>query len=285
MSDSAYEGIDLANGLDNLGRCFLCDDGQRLTVEIEEPGTLIMRTAIDCPFGTTEGFEKLLHGDWPTEQPIDGFKSRKTELWLKDHVEHYRIVQRWRGRTEQEREQHPDEAFFNRGGHIQPTLRMSIVPECLWYIANRFNKELPVEKRKQNLVDARRGDGPWVEAHPRIFLYSMVERLFRADSAVVDLDTLFMTARYKAQADNRRELYRLFRENRRWMGKQVRDIQPAAIPDDLEENHHRFDAFLCALTAWAHQHSECLGWPAAEIEQEIVDIEGHILVLRQTERG
>lgn len=125
MSDTAYEGIDLANGLDNLGRCFLRDDGNRLTVEIDEPSVPIMRTAIDCLFGA----------------------------------------------------------------------------------------------------------------------------------------------------------------NTKWMSNQVRDIQPATLPDELKVNHHRFDAFLCALTAWAHHHGECVGWESAEIEPGIVDIEGHILVLRQTERG
>jgi hypothetical protein len=68
------------------------------------------------------------------------------------------------------------------------------------------------------------------------------------------------------------------------MWKQQRQIRPATIPDQLKESHHRFDAFLSALTAWAHQHGECMAWQTAEIEPQIVDIKGHILVLRETQQ-
>ena len=166
MNTVAYEGVDLANGFANLGKCFILDDGASLTITLDEDRFPVARTAIDCPFGTTEGFWSLLQGEWPSEEPVDGFKSRRTERWLSDHVEQYEIVRRWRCRSPQERERHPREPFFNCGGHVQPTLRMSIVPECLWYIARRFNKNLPVEARRKNLIEARRGEGQWIEAHP-----------------------------------------------------------------------------------------------------------------------
>jgi hypothetical protein len=37
------------------------------------------------------------------------------------------------------------------------------------------------------------------------------------------------------------------------------------------------------LTAWAHYHGQCKDWREAGITQDVVDIEGHILVLK--ERG
>jgi len=284
MTDEVFEGIDLANGGHNLGRCFICDNGSSLTVTFAEPISII-RTAIDCPFGTTEGFERLLHGEWPNEAPVDGFKSRKTELWLSDHVEDYQIVQRWRSRTPEERLHHPREPFFNSGGHIQPTLRMSIVPECLWYIANRFNKDLPVEERRRNLEEARRGEGKWIEAHPRIFLYSLIERLHQANPGNVDLNRLFHAARYKQESQYRGQLYQLVREQRAWMGNDMRSIQPPDMPNEFALSHHYFDSFLCALTAWAHHHGQCISWEEAGIDPMIVNIEGHILVLRQTGPG
>ena len=114
-----------------------------------------------------------------------------------------------------------------------------------------------------------------------MFLYSMIERLYRADRQAVDLDTLYLIARYKELPDNRRTLYRLIRDNRSWMGSASREIGTVELPEELAAKHHKFDAFLCALTAWAHDHGECISWCAAHISPEVVDIEGHILVLRQ----
>ena len=155
-------------------------------------------------------------------------------------------MQRWRTRTREERQQHRKEPFFNSGGHIQPTLRISVVPDCLWYIANQFEPDLPIEQRRRNLEAARRGEGKWIEAHPRIFLYSLLERLYRIDPDAVDLNTMFLAARYKGQVDYRRQLYRLIRDQRCWMGDYARDIQPVEIPNELALSHHHFDAYLCA---------------------------------------
>jgi hypothetical protein len=56
-----YEGIDFASKDVNIGRCRLVDDGETLQLQLafaEEEQ--IKRTAVDCPFGTSLGFQQLL---------------------------------------------------------------------------------------------------------------------------------------------------------------------------------------------------------------------------------
>jgi hypothetical protein len=282
MPDCIYEGIDLANGIENLGRYFLRDDGQTLRLFSQAPETeSIAKSAIDCPFGTTRGFASLLVGEWPDQAPVDGFKSRQTEVRLREVTNQYQIVQRWRNRTAEERQLYPREAFYNGGGHIQPTLAMRIVPECLWYLVNRYGKGIEASERRRRLVEARQGTGLWIEAHPRMFLYSALERLYRNRSEAASLAVLFTAARYKDSPANRQALYKLLREEKSWMGPAIRELHPVSIPDEMGENDHMFDGFLCALTAWAHSQGECVTWQEMGISAADVEVEGHILVLRQ----
>lgn len=283
MPERTYEGIDLANGIANVGRYFLRDDGQSLSLSLDAPAQEITKSAIDCPFGTTRGFASLLVGEWPDQVPVDGFKSRQTEVRLRELIGRYQIVQRWRNRTDDERRLYPREAFYNGGGHIQPTLAMRIVPECLWYLVNRYGQGIEVAERRRRLVEARQGTGLWIEAHPRMYLYSALERLYRHRQASVSLNMLFTAARYKDARENRAALYNLLREETAWMGPSTREILPVAIPDELAESDHVFDGFLCALTAWSHSQGQCLAWQEVEIPAADVEIEGHILVLRQVE--
>ncbi len=285
MPDAIYEGIDLANGIAHVGRYFLRDDGQSLNLSFDAPAQEINKSAIDCPFGSTRGFVSLLMGEWPNEAPVDGFKSRQTEVRLRELTEKYQIVQRWRNRTLAERQLYPREAFYNGGGHIQPTLAMRIVPECLWYLVNPYGQGIEVAERHRRLVEARQGTGMWIEAHPRMYLYSALERLYRHRQASVSLNMLFTAARYKDSPENRAALYKLLREETAWMGTSRRQIFPATIPDELAASDHVFDAYLCALTAWSHSQGECLTWQEVNIPAACVEIEGHILVLRQAQEN
>ena len=104
MPDLIYEGIDLANGIDNVGQYFLRDNGESLNLTPMVLGQEIEKSAIDCPFGTTSGFASLLRGEWPGQDPVDGFKSRRTEICLRELTQQYQIVQRWRNRTAEERQ-------------------------------------------------------------------------------------------------------------------------------------------------------------------------------------
>jgi len=283
MSLMIYEGIDLANGVANVGRVFLGDDGEKLIFSSDVSDEQIVKSAIDCPFGTTKGFASLLVGEWPERTPVDGFKSRRTEVQLRELISKYQIVQRWRNRTEAERKLYPKEAFYNGGGHIQPTLAMRIVPECLWYLVNRYGNGIDAKERAKRLVDARQGSGLWIESHPRMFLYSALERLYRSSPATVPLEMLFTAARYKDSAANRTILYKLLRQETVWMGKNIREIHPVEIPAEMAASDHVFDGFLCALTARSHSHGECLTWNESRIPEADVNVEGHILVLRQSE--
>ena len=121
----------------------------------------------------------------------------------------------------------------------------------------------------------------WIEAHPRMYLYSVLERLYRHRQKSVSLNMLFTAARYKDSPVNRAVLYNLLREQTAWMGPSIRQIFPATIPDELAASDHVFDGYLCALTAWSHSQGECLTWQELEIPAAYVEIEGHILVLRQ----
>ena len=285
MPDLIYEGIDLANGIDNVGQYFLRDNGQSLNLTPMVLGQEIKKSAIDCPFGTTSGFASLLRGEWPGQDPVDGFKSRRTEICLRELTQQYQIVQRWRNRTAEERQVHPREAFYNGGGHIQPTLAMRIVPECLWYLVNRYGQGIDAAERLRRLVEARQGAGLWIEAHPRMFLYSALERIYRHNPNAVTLNVLFTAARYKDSVENRGSIYNLLRNETAWMGQTVRTIYPEIIPDDMAISDHVFDGFLCALTAWSHSQGECLTWQEIEIPDTVVEVEGHILVLRQGRRN
>ncbi len=45
-------------------------------------------------------------------------------------------------------------------------------------------------------------------------------------------------------------------------------------------NDDLFDSFLAALTGWAHYHKLTWTWEDAGLKRDIVEVEGHILVLR-----
>jgi hypothetical protein len=280
-----YEGIDFANKERNVGRCCLHDDGRRLIASFESPETPVFaRSAVDCPLGTSAGFHTLLSGDLPEYQSRDGFKTRTTERWLRDQLATYATNQRWRDRNRDEKDRFPRRSYFNRSQHVQPTLRLEIVPACLDWLVRQLVANGTKDQRLEALAEARRGEARIVEAHPRPFLYSAVERLYRQDANVVDLSTLNAAAGYKGSREYRCTVYQLLRDNQVWMGESVRHVLPRTPPEALLNSDHAFDAWLCALTAWAHNNGETLSWDeVAEITRRIVGIEGHILVLSQME--
>lgn len=280
-----YRGIDYATILKNQATVFVTDDGHRLKAHQSMGGDgEVARTAVDCPFGTSAGFMDLLAGRSPRHSD-DHFQTRETERKARERVKGYGVTARWAELTAAEKGDATGVQFFNGGSHVQPTLAMRIVPACLNFLLEQGSlKNASTKERLGALVGARRGEGPIVEAHPRLFLYSAVERINQ--QAVGDLPpkVLGLAAQYRSKPKDqaparRRELYRSLRSNPAWMGAQARHLEPAAPPDWLVANDHVFDAWLCALTAWAHNNSETLDWSAAGIPREIVDIEGHMLLL------
>jgi hypothetical protein len=135
MTQKLFEGIDFAHRSAALGECFITDDGSTLRA-IANPGKSAtpLETGLDCPFGTSMGMQAALLGEICDDACGDGFKSRCTELWLRNILGGYASVQRWCNRASTDCVA-KEPAYFNSGGHVQPTLGMSIVPECLLTVA------------------------------------------------------------------------------------------------------------------------------------------------------
>lgn len=282
MVYQTYRGIDFAIERKRRAELRLIDDGNSLEVSDSCTDVEVM-TAIDCPLGTTAGFVDLLAGRIPVHMN-DGFQSRRTEDWARGYVERYETVTSWKLQAGGRK----GPTYFHRTSHIQPATAMRIIPACLDYVLDQLSLQSGSQtERRGALIAARRGEARFVEAHPRLFLYSALERIHRASRAALSLDTLAAAARYKSSKaelrqramSNRRRLYGVLREDPAWMGGQRRQLEPADPPDWLISTDHCFDAWLCALTAWAHDHSECLDWHAAGLPEDLVEIEGHLLIL------
>lgn len=278
----AYEGIDFANREENVGRCYVIDDGQQLTTTFTRPDELpIVRTAVDCPLGTTVGFLGLLQGDLPPDDG-NGFQLRHTEAWLRDILWDYHTNQYWRNRDRVERRQFPRANYFHPTQHVQPTLGLRMVPACIYWLSENLAPHGTPEERLDALADARRGEASIVEAHPRPFLYSAVERIWRHQQATVTIPVLNHVVGYKKLPSSRSEVYALLCSTNCWMGAAQRVLMPAQLPREVMATDHAFDAWLCALTAWCHDNGETIDWTQVPgLTQESVEIEGHILVLRQ----
>ncbi|MEQ8854776.1 DUF429 domain-containing protein [Gimesia sp.] len=281
-----YEGIDFAHIQANLGRCYVSDDSQALQVLLTGPNKPedIQRRAIDCPLGVSWGLTQLVQGHLPPDLGGDGYKTRETERWLRNHATMYQTNQLWRARSNAEREQYPRASYFNGGSHVQSAAGLQIVPACLAWLLQQIAPDAKPNQRLAAASAARRGEGLIIEAHPRMFLYSAIERLYRSDSTVVTNETLNVVAGYKGNnleaAGNRRIIYDLLQSNPAWMGQTPRELLPVIPPEEVIESDHTFDAWLAALTAWAHEKNETLGWIEAGIDPAHVGAEGHILVLR-----
>jgi hypothetical protein len=277
---TVYMGIDFANKDTNIGRCRLTADVAKkiLTPSIttNEPGESDY-VAVDCPFGTSEGFFKLLNGQVPDECEWDaGLKTRHTENWLRRVLWQYSTNSYWRSLDVRE-PQH----YVNQTAHVQPTVGLVIVPAFLRWV--RCSQKLTPAQ----LVDARSGHGRMVEAHPRAFLYSIVERIYRSvsrESNGIDWkDELSNVVRYKDKKNvsrlvERTRVYSLLQNYASaWLWN---DFALADADDRILQTDHAFDAFLAALTAFAFASNQVISFSDAEISADTVSIEGHIAILR-----
>lgn len=282
-----FHGIDFANKKANHGKCWLSDDGASLTATFSPPSTGATRTAVDCPLGTTLAFTRLLAGEVAKNETTDVFKSRATERLMRDLVSDYQTNRDWQERPKTERKRFPRASYFNGGSHVQPAVGMVIVPEALAWLADGAGSEK--EARLNAMRRARLGQGPIVEAHPRLFLYSAIERLRRSRSTPVPFEELDAIAGYKgtdADAEARRlRVYDLLRANTSWLGRNSRSLRVADV-SALISTDHAFDAWLSALTAWAHEHGETWSWEdTMQLDKATVEVEGHMLILRTESAG
>lgn len=280
MSDW-YRGVDFANRAQNVGECWIEDDGSTLTAHAGPQQRTYKLMAVDSPFGTTWGFEAGLRGQACWDQYGDGFKSRQTEQQLRHFVSRYKTNEEWRSRSIVDAASYPRKSYFNGGAHIQGSVGLVIVPELLHWLANELAPGQPAPIRIAALQAARLGIGKAVEAHPRLFLYSAVERIRIAANQPLGTGILNSVAGYKQRSTAMQATYELLAANAyQWTGASARHIAVAGDLATIIGSDHTFDAWLAALTAWAHDHNETWDWKAVRVSEEVIGTEGHILILK-----
>lgn len=282
-----FRGIDFANSQENRRTCFLMVEKGLVTPVLTEPTSVVEMSAVDCPFGTTVGFMELLMGSVRKVEPSGGYKARETEKWLRTYLWEFKSNKFWRGLAHPRRPQH----YVNKPAHVKSTLELQIVPALIsWFYgdagATSDSQTLP------QLREARLGRGGIVEAHPRAFLYSAIERIYREQPTnEVWKTVLGDVATYKdhqkvSHTAQRRRVYSFLQlHSSDWLWN---DLHLSDAPELLFSTDHHFDAFLAALTALAHADGQTIGWSAAGLSEENVKIEGHILILStpsETETG
>ena len=79
-------------------------------------------------------------------------------------------------------------------------------------------------------------------------------------------------------ADRRAQVYQLLAQHvPEWLGGEYELADP---PESLLAIDHAFDAWLSALTAFAHTEGMTITWQDAGINEEQVNVDGHILILK-----
>jgi len=285
MTD-VFLGIDFANIEAHHGQCWLTDDGAVLRAAFADPRQEPVMTAVDCPFGTSTGFAGLLRGELPGDNGDDGFKTRFTERLMRQHVAAFTINADWKAHDTKVRKALERVSFFNGGAHVQATLGLVIVPAMLDWLMRRLGGGSGAE-RLAGLATARRSEGPVLEAHPRLFLYSMMERIRHRGGAPIPVEDMAAIAGYKDKGadgeQGRKTAYDLIASKAAgWLPVGV--TRQIDVPDltTMLTVDHAFDAWLAALTAWAHHHRDTWTWQDAGLPHEAVDVEGHMLILRTT---
>lgn len=282
---AAYLGIDFANREANHGRCWLLDDGQQLVASFSKPEADPSCTGVDCPFGTTAGFESLLRGEKPAGDPAkDGFKSRATELLMRSHVRSFATNTAWKALAADQRDDGSSRDFFNAGSHVQSTLGMVIVPACINWLTDELASEGSAAVRLAAVRRARLGCAPIIEAHPRLYLYSALERIWGGGAAHFNVAVLGTIAAYKRKGapgeEGRKQALELLRTWPDWQPTTARRRVVTESEELLLASDHAFDAWLCALTAWSHAHGDTWTWSHAGLPEDLVEVEGHILILQ-----
>ena len=269
--------------------CYLHDDGKNLQVQLVKPFEgEIKLTAVDCPFGTSAEFLMVLNGRLPETRTDLSLATRATERWLREHVGGYKSVKLWDGKA---REKYPNVNYFVTTSHVQPAVGLRIVPKFLDELLQQKDKLYPDRDPKMCpslfFQEMRQGKGVFVEAHPRMFLYSAIEKQYLSDNESVTTEIMYNITAYKSDKRNgqvgedcRRKVYKFLSSTTGWLGLYPR-ILPNDPPEEFFETDHYFDAFLSALTAWAHYNSLTIPWNNTEnmVTEKSVFHEGHILVL------
>lgn len=274
-----FGGLDYADDPKNLGYCVIgLDSNGGIEALTRVPDdVLVEKTGVDCPFGTSAGFIALYRGYLPTGD----VKVRATEAWVRDTLRKYRSTLWWSAGSGPAK----SGVYLNTSGHVKPTVGLEIVPGFLRWFYQHTEADASPAHRREAIRNARLGCGPCVESHPRAFLYSAVERVFRdvqpsrGDEHWLSLLSKVAMYRDKHSPKNRASTFAFLREYAPlwlWSGCKLSDRSAWVL-----ENEHTFDAFLCALTAVALAENQTVTWEDAGLHQSGVETEGHIHILSQ----
>jgi hypothetical protein len=278
----SFKGIDFANQADANVTCYLEVENGVLKAHPDDGHEPVERTGIDCPFGISLGFWRLLTGAAPG--PFhDHFKTRHTERWLRELLSgrEYQANRYWRDNVHR-----APQLYFNQTGHVHPAAGFQIIPGFLDW----FRREIGDECFDATMKASRRGESGYVEVHPRAFLCSAIERMWRTmnwpvNRGPAECETaLRAVAQYKdarngSHRAQRECVYGLLRQHTQaWLGE---GYQLAEAEKWLFATDHQFDAWLCALTAFAHAQGLTIAWPDVSITEEEINVEGHISILKQ----
>ena len=281
-----YLGIDFACIKKNLGNCLLRDDGASLSLDFSKADKRqVVCTAVDCPLGTSSEFLDVLNGKLPVNTNDKSLATRASERWIRQHVsDNYETASMW---NDAARKRYGRRWYFQETAHVQPTVAMRIVPKCLYWLLKEQGQRLPSKSGLEILQDARKGKGKVVEAHPRMYLYSAVEKQHQRNRACVTPEVLFNVAEYKNSPERRRFVYCFLQQNTEWLQPACRKLMPEEPPKEILDSDHAFDAFLSALTAWSHKQGMTIRWDQTtpSLPESAVLHEGHILVLAEKEQA
>lgn len=289
-----FLGLDFANVQHANAKCLLKDEAGEITLcpnsDVPTREREIARFALDAPFGLTKPMLELLQGT-NYEGDADRLRLRETDRRVGALVKKMRIADRKQTKLGG----HP---LFNSGSHIHPPMAFQTLPNALREVLRLERFSSPDSQTSSLLVESRLGLGRVVEAHPRLFLYSLLERLGGKYKTTTEEGRILASARdygpavrrkteageefearRKQRCPNRKQLVKeICESSSSWMGAAHREF--SGDFSRVAETDHVFDAFLCALTAFMHHAGETLLWSDLKIDRSTVEIEGHMIILR-----
>lgn len=227
----------------------------------------IQMFAVDSPLGTNRDFADLLRGEIPEQLSDRKLKERATERF-------------WRKRLLDIARHHPETTrYFDQNSHLKSSVGLEIVPEAIYCVQKAFGK--------RGLRDARIGspDARMIEAAPRVFLYTIIERIRRSETQkgrAIDPRITESVKQYKSKEGSDRGLILDFvlEHFRSWSGGINREFRFAVDKEKLIADNHLFDAWLAAMTAWAFCQKQTLNAKDAGLTGTRLELEGHIVALR-----
>lgn len=227
----------------------------------------IRMSAIDSPLGTCMDFATVLRGEIPTQLIDNKLKERATERF-------------WRNRLIEIAKNYPETIrFFDQSSHLKSSAGLEIVPEAIYCLLKTLGND--------GLMKARLGstDAKVIEAAPRVFLYSMIERIRQFElnhGRAIDQGLIRAVKQYKSKEDSERGLILdfLLEHFTSWSGGVNRQFQFAVDKQKLVADNHLFDAWLTAMTAWSFCHKQTLSSEDAGLDSHRTEAEGHIIALQ-----